>query len=441
LRVLAMGRIDQEVTMKVLVIGGGGREHALAWKLKQSPRVTEVIVAPGNAGTAREPGMRNADVAATDIDGLLALAQHEGIALTVVGPEAPLVAGVVDEFQAAGLRCFGPSGKAAQLEGSKAFAKEFLQRHHIPTARYAVFTELAPALAYVCEHGAPIVVKADGLAAGKGVVVAMSVAEAEVALHDMLGDGSLGLAGARVVIEEFLIGEEASYIVLCDGINALPLATSQDHKRRDDGDAGPNTGGMGAYSPASVVTPEVEQRVLREVIHPTLAGMAAAGMPFSGFLYAGLMISADGAPSVVEFNVRFGDPETQPILLRLQSDLLVLIEAALDGTLATMQALWDVRPALGVVIAAQGYPGTVKTGDTISGLDAELGHDVKIFHSGTRLHDGAALSCGGRVLTVCALGDDVAQARERAYAAINLIHLDGGFWRRDIAHRALAQRS
>ena len=425
--------------MKVLVIGGGGREHALAWKLKQSARVSEVIVAPGNAGTAREPGVRNADVAATDVDGLLALAQREGIALTVVGPEAPLVAGVVDKFQAAGLRCFGPSSQAAQLEGSKAFAKEFLQRHHIPTARYAVFTELELALAYVRKHGAPIVVKADGLAAGKGVVVAMTLAEAEVALHDMLGDGSLGPAGARVVIEEFLVGEEASYIVLCDGSHALPLATSQDHKRRDDGDAGPNTGGMGAYSPAPVVTPDVELRVLREVIHPTLAGMAADGMPFSGFLYAGLMISADGAPSVVEFNVRFGDPETQPILLRLQSDLLTLIEAALDGDLATTQALWDVRPALGVVIAAQGYPGTVKSGDTIRGLDAELGNDVKIFHSGTRLHGGAALSSGGRVLTVCALGDNIVQARERAYAAIDQVHLDGGFWRRDIGYRALAR--
>jgi phosphoribosylamine--glycine ligase len=425
--------------MKVLVIGGGGREHALAWKLKQSPRVHEVIVAPGNAGTARELDVRNADVAATDIDGLLTLAQREGIALTVVGPEAPLVAGIVDKFQAAGLRCFGPNAKAAQLEGSKAFAKQFLQQHHIPTARYAVFTELEPALAYVREHGAPIVVKADGLAAGKGVVVAMNVAEAEIALHDMLGDGSLGIAGARVVIEDFLVGEEASYIVLCDGVNALPLATSQDHKRRDDGDAGPNTGGMGAYSPAPVVTPEVEQRILREVITPTLAGMAAAGVPFTGFLYAGLMISTDGAPSVVEFNVRFGDPETQPILMRLQSDLLTLIEAALDGDLAQAQAQWDARPALGVVLAAQGYPGAIKTGDVIHGLDTDLGRDVKVFHSGTRSFGDDALSSGGRVLTVCALGADVAQARQHAYAAVDRIHFDGGFCRRDIAYRALAR--
>lgn len=425
--------------MKVLVIGGGGREHALAWRLKQSPRVREVIVAPGNAGTAREPGVRNVSVAATDIDGLLALAQNESIALTIVGPEAPLVAGIVDKFQAAGLRCFGPSSKAAQLEGSKAFAKEFLQQHHIPTARYAVFTELAPALAYVRGNSVPIVIKADGLAAGKGVVVAITLAEAEVALHDMLGNSSLGMAGARVVIEEYLHGEEASYTVLCDGTHALPLATSQDHKRRDDGDAGPNTGGMGAYSPAPVVTPAIEQRILREVIEPTLAGMAAAGMPFCGFLYAGLMIAADGTPSVVEFNVRFGDPEAQPILLRLQSDLLMLIEAALGGDLAHTHAQWDARPALGVVLAAQGYPGSFKMGDTIHELDADFGHNVKVFHSSTRLQAGEVFSCGGRVLTVCALGADIAQAHQQAYAAVDRIHFDGGFCRRDIAYRALAR--
>jgi phosphoribosylamine---glycine ligase len=424
--------------MKVLVIGSGGREHALAWKLKQSPRVSEVIVAPGNAGTAREKGVRNANVAVTDIEGLLKLAKEEKIALTVVGPEVPLVAGVVDKFRAAGLRCFGPRAIAAQLEGSKAFAKDFLLRHNIPTARYAVFTALNPALAYVREHGAPIVIKADGLAAGKGVVVALTQADAEQALHDMLGAHQFGDASARVVIEEFLDGEEASYIVMSDGQHALPMASSQDHKRRDEGDLGPNTGGMGAYSPAPVVTPEVEKRILKEVIEPTLRGMASEGAPFIGFLYAGLMIDKSGAPKVIEFNVRFGDPETQPIMLRLKSDLVDLIESALDGELHHTHVQWDARPSLGVVMAAGGYPGKVRSGDAISGLDSEFGPDVKVFHAGTQLDaQGQVITAGGRVLTVCALGKDIAVARENAYAAVAKIHYEGAFCRRDIAHRAL----
>ncbi len=424
--------------MKVLVIGNGGREHALAWKLKQSPRVDEVIVAPGNAGTARERGVRNADVAASDIDGLLTLALDEKIDLTVVGPEVPLVAGVVDRFREAGLRIFGPRASAAQLEGSKAFAKDFLLRHHIPTARYAVFNALGPALAYVREHGAPIVIKADGLAAGKGVVVALTLAEAEQALHDMLGAHAFGDASARVVIEEFLDGEEASYIVMSDGTDALPMASSQDHKRRDDNDLGPNTGGMGAYSPAPVVTPEIEQRILREVIAPTLRGMASEGAPFVGFLYAGLMIDKSGAPKVIEFNVRFGDPETQPIMLRLQSDLVDLIDAALDGRLEHAKVCWDARPAIGVVMAAGGYPGKVRSGDPIAGLDAPASADVKLFHAGTALDaEGRVVTAGGRVLTVCALGVDIAAARERAYAAIDTIHYNGAFCRHDIAYRAL----
>ncbi len=423
--------------MKVLVIGNGGREHALAWKLKQSPRVSEVVVAPGNAGTAAEPGVRNAPIAATDVDALLHFAQVENVALTVVGPEAPLVAGLVDRFTAAGLRCFGPSATAAQLEGSKAFAKDFLARHKIPTAHYAVFTDLALALAHVRAHGAPIVIKADGLAAGKGVVVATTLAEAERALADMLGANTLGAAGARVVIEEFLDGEEASYIVIADGKHALPMATSQDHKRVGEGDTGPNTGGMGAYSPAPVVTPAVEARVLREVIEPTLAGMAADGAPFTGFLYAGLMIDKTGAPKVIEFNVRFGDPETQPILLRLKSDLVDLIEAALDGRLDTQRTQWDTRPAIGVVLAAYGYPGTVRTGDAIAGLDTDFGTDVKMFHAGTKYENGKTVTAGGRVLTVCALGADFAAAQKYAYAAVQNITAEGLFHRRDIGWRAL----
>lgn len=426
--------------MKVLVIGSGGREHALAWKLKQSPRVSEVIVAPGNAGTAREPGIRNAHVDVTDADGLLTLALDEDIALTVIGPEAALAAGVSDRFRAAGMRCFGASRIAAQLESSKAFAKDFLARHNIPTARYAVFTDLAPALAHVREHGAPIVIKADGLAAGKGVVVALTLADAEQTLHDMLGARSFGDASARVVIEEFLAGEEASYIVMSDGRNVLPLATSQDHKRRDEGDLGPNTGGMGAYSPAPVVTPAVEQRILEEIVRPTIAGMAAEGAPFIGFLYAGLMIDAEGAPKVIEFNARLGDPETQPIMLRLESDLVDLVEDTLDGRLDRSHADWDPRPALGVVVAAAGYPGKVRSGDVIDGLDGADGVDAKVFHAGTALDaTGNVVTSGGRVLAVCALGDDIGAARERAYAVARGIRFEGAFLRRDIGHRALGR--
>ena len=424
--------------MKILVIGSGGREHALAWKLRQSPQVDEVIVAPGNAGTALEAGMRNADVAATDVDGLLTLAIDEDIGLTVVGPEAALAVGVVDRFRAAGLRCFGATRIAAQLESSKAFAKDFLARHNIPTARYATFTDLLPALAYVRAHGAPIVIKADGLAAGKGVIVALTQSDAEQALHDMLGAHAFGDASARVVIEEFLDGEEARYIVVSDGRAVRPLATSQDHKRRDEGDLGPNTGGMGAYSPAPVVDAAVERRILDEIVRPTIAGMVAEGAPFTGFLYAGVMIDANGAPKVIEFNARLGDPETQPILLRLKSDLVDLLDAALDGRVETAVVEWDARPALGVVIAAGGYPGKVRSGDPIAGLDAPDADDVKVFHAGTRLgDDGRVLTAGGRVLAVCALGDDLAEAGERAYARARAIRFDGAFFRRDIGHRAL----
>jgi phosphoribosylamine---glycine ligase len=426
--------------MKILVIGGGGREHALAWKLVQSNRVSEVIVAPGNAGTAREPHMRNAEVAADDIDALLRLAREESIALTVVGPEVPLVLGLVDKFRAAGLACFGPRRIAAQLEGSKAFAKAFLARHNIPTARHAVFTDLTPALAYVRKQGAPIVIKADGLAAGKGVVVALTLGDAEQALHDMLGAHSFGDASSSVVIEEFLEGEEASYIVISDGQHALPMATSQDHKRVGEADTGPNTGGMGAYSPAPVVSREVDRRIMDEVIHPTLAGMAAEGAPFIGFLYAGLMIDRNGAPRVIEFNVRLGDPETQPIMLRLQSDLVELIEAALSGRIRDMNVVWDPRPAIGVVVAAHGYPGKVRSGDPISGLDVDVGKDCKVFHSGTRLRDGQVVTAGGRVLTVCALGKDLAAAREHAYGALSEIRFEGAFHRRDIGYRALQRQ-
>ena len=426
--------------MKVLVIGSGGREHALAWKLAQSPRVDAVIVAPGNAGTAREPRMRNASISATNLDGLLKLAQDERVDFTVVGPEAPLVAGVVDRFRAAGLRVFGPTAAAAQLEGSKSFTKDFLARHQIPTAHYAVFTALDPALAYVRDHGAPIVIKADGLAAGKGVVVAMTLAEAEHTLRDMLDAHAFGGASARVVIEEFLGGEEASYIVMADGTHYLPMASSQDHKRVGEGDTGPNTGGMGAYSPAPVITPDVERRIRAEIIEPTLRGMAEEGAPFTGFLYAGLMIDKTGAPKVIEFNVRFGDPETQPIMQRLQSDFADLIEAALDGRLDRVEAEWDARPALGVVIAAQGYPGKPKTGNAISGLDTDFGAGVKVFQAGTKSDDdGNTMTAGGRVLCVCALGNDLLQARDRAYAAVVRIRFDGAFHRRDIGHRALTR--
>lgn len=425
--------------MKILVIGSGGREHALAWRLGLSPKVATVFIAPGNPGTAAEPKLCNVAIAANDIDGLLAFASDNAIDLTVVGPEGPLVAGIVDRFQNARLRCFGPTAAAAQLEGSKAFAKEFLARHDIPTAHYAVFDELAPALAHVRERGAPIVIKADGLAAGKGVVVAMDLAEAERALHTMLGDKRFGDASSRVVIEEFLTGEEASYIVICDGSNALPMATSQDHKRIGDGDSGPNTGGMGAYSPAPVVSAEVDRRIMDEVIRPTLAGMTADGTTFTGFLYAGLMIDASGAPKVIEFNVRFGDPETQPIMLRLRSDLVELIDAALDGRLDEASVEWDPRPALAVVLAAHGYPETPRTGDVIEGIETITNEAVKIFHAGTALRDGRLVSAGGRVLSVCALGNNIADARVHAYDAIGRIRLAGGYYRRDIAHRAIGR--
>ena len=425
--------------MKILVIGSGGREHALAWKLAQSPRVVEVIVAPGNAGTAREGKCRNAAVKATDIDGLLRLAQDEGIALTVVGPEQPLVAGVVDAFRAEGHRIFGPTAAAAQLEGSKAYAKDFLQRHGIPTAFYEVHTDIDAALAFVRAKGAPIVVKADGLAAGKGVIVAMTLAEAEAAVRDMLEGNAFGDAGARVVIEEFLDGEEASFISMVDGRTALPMATSQDHKRVGDGDTGPNTGGMGAYSPAPVVTPEVHARVMREVVNPTVQGMLADGIPFTGFLYAGLMIDAGGAPKVIEFNVRFGDPETQPVMLRLQSDLVDLVDAAIDGKLDRIDAHWDPRPSLGVVMASAPYPETPVTGDVIHGL-AGVPADAKVFHAGTALDEnGHAIATGGRVLCVAALGESVGDAQRNAYAGVDAIHWASEFHRHDIGWRAIAR--
>jgi phosphoribosylamine---glycine ligase len=430
--------------MKILVIGSGGREHALAWKLAQSPRVSEVLVAPGNAGTAREGRCRNVDVGATEIDRLVELVRREDVAITVVGPEAPLVAGVVDRFRSEGLRIFGPTAAAAQLEGSKAFAKDFLARHGIPTAFYAVFTEVEPALAYLREHtaksgGAPIVVKADGLAAGKGVIVAMTLAEAEAAVQDMLAGNAFGAAGARVVIEEFLEGEEASFISMVDGRTALPMATSQDHKRVGDGDTGPNTGGMGAYSPAPVVTPEVHERVMREVVNPTVQGMIADGVPFTGFLYAGLMIDAAGAPKVIEFNVRFGDPETQPVMMRLQSDLLDLVEAALDGNLHETSAQWDPRPSLGVVMAAERYPESPRLGDVVNSWDVPDVDDTKVFHAGTRLEGDHAVTSGGRVLCVCALGDTVAEAQRKAYAEVAGISWPGEFHRHDIGWRAIAR--
>ncbi|AAM35400.1 phosphoribosylamine--glycine ligase [Xanthomonas citri pv. citri] len=425
--------------MKILVIGSGGREHALAWKIAQSARVSEVLVAPGNAGTATEAKCRNVAIKVDDLDGLLALAQREAVALTVVGPEVPLVLGVVDRFHAAGLRIFGPTAKAAQLEGSKAFAKDFLARHGIPTAYYAVHTEVDAALAYVREKGTPIVVKADGLAAGKGVIVALTLAEAEDAVRDMLSGNAFGDAGARVVIEEFLDGEEASFISMVDGKHALPMATSQDHKRVGDGDTGPNTGGMGAYSPAPVVTPEVHARVMREVVEPTVQGMIADGVPFTGFLYAGLMIDAHGAPKVIEFNVRFGDPETQPVMLRLQSDLVDLLEAAIDGKLDGAHAQWDPRPSLGVVIAARPYPDTPVTGEVIAGLDA-VPASAKVFHAGTALNAaGEVVSAGGRVLCVAALGDSVQDAQRTAYAGLKPIHWSSAFQRSDIGWRAIAR--
>ena len=424
--------------MNILIIGGGGREHALAWKAAQSPRVDKVYVAPGNAGTAREVGLENVAIAADDVDGLLRFAQAHDIGLTIVGPEAPLVKGVVDAFQAAGLRCFGPSRAAAELEGSKAFTKDFLARHGIPTAAYGNFTDLDAAIAYIREQGALIVVKADGLAAGKGVILAQTEEEAIAACRDMLAGNAFGSAGHRVVIEEFLQGEEASFIVMADGEHILPLATSQDHKARNDGDTGPNTGGMGAYSPAPVVTEAMHRRIMDEVIRPTVRGMAADGIPYTGFLYAGIMISPAGVPKVLEFNVRFGDPETQPILMRLQSDLVELCEAALDRRLDQVTAEWDPRVALGVVLAAGGYPADYRQGDAISGLDADL-PDTKVFHAGTREADGQVVTSGGRVLCVCALGATVGEAQARAYERVRGIHWDGLYYRTDIGHRAIAR--
>ncbi|RXE47460.1 phosphoribosylamine--glycine ligase [Chromohalobacter israelensis] len=426
--------------MKVLIIGGGGREHALAWKAAQSPRVDTVFVAPGNAGTARESKLTNVAIDATDLAGLEAFARDNGVDLTIVGPEAPLVEGVVDRFRAAGLAIFGPTQAAAQLEGSKAFAKDFLARHAIPTAAYATFSDVEPALAYVREQGAPIVIKADGLAAGKGVIVAMSEAEAETAVRDILAGNAFGDAGARVVIEEFLEGEEASFIVMVDGEHVLPMATSQDHKRAGDGDTGPNTGGMGAYSPAPVVTREVEKRIMDEVILPTVRGMAEEGHPYTGFLYAGLMISPQGAPKVIEYNCRFGDPETQPILLRLKSDLVGLCLAATRGQLASQQCDWDTRAAVGVVMAAGGYPGDYRKGDVIEGLDGAEAVGCKVFHAGTALRDdGRVVTSGGRVLCVTALGARVTVAREHAYEGVAAIHWQDALYRRDIAHRAVAR--
>ncbi|MFQ6023938.1 MAG: phosphoribosylamine--glycine ligase [Acidiferrobacterales bacterium] len=427
--------------MKVLIVGGGGREHALAWKAAQSPRVQKVYVAPGNAGTAREENTENVDVKVDDIDGLLHFAQAQAIDLTIIGPEAPLVAGTVDAFQASGRACFGPTKAAAMLEGSKAFTKDFLARHGIPTAAYASFTDVEDASAYIREHGVPIVVKADGLAAGKGVIIAQTVEEAIAAVRGMLAGEAFGDAGRRVVIEEHLSGEEASFIVMVDGEHILPMATSQDHKARDDGDQGPNTGGMGAYSPAPVVTREVQTRIMTEVIGPTVRGMAREGYAYTGFLYAGLMIAGDGTPNVLEYNCRFGDPEAQPILLRLQSDLIELIEAALARRLDGVETRWDPRIALGVVMAAGGYPGSYHRGDVISGLPSAPEADYKVFHAGTADRDRQIVTNGGRVLCVTALGDSVRAAQVRAYELVHQISWKDVYYRRDIGYRAIAREN
>jgi phosphoribosylamine---glycine ligase len=425
--------------MNILIIGGGGREHALAWKAAQSPQADTVFVAPGNAGTAHESGVRNVAIDADDVDALIEFARKNAIGLTIVGPEVPLVAGVVDRFRTAGLRCFGPTRAAAQLEGSKTFSKDFLARHGIPTARYAAFTRVPEAIDYIRAHRAPVVVKADGLAAGKGVIIATTEAQAIAAVEDMLSGNAFGAAGHRVVIEEFLEGEEASFIVMVDGTHTLPLATSQDHKARDDGDTGPNTGGMGAYSPAPVITPEIHRRVMNEVIRPTVHGMAAEGHPFTGFLYAGLMIDAEGTPRVLEFNVRFGDPETQPVMLRLKSDLVELCLAALDGRLDDVDAEWDERASIGVVLAAGGYPGDYRKGDLIEGIHAADDRHCKVFHAGTQVKDGHVVTAGGRVLCVCALGETVAEAQQQAYRCIERIKWSDMYYRRDIGYRAIAR--
>jgi phosphoribosylamine--glycine ligase len=424
--------------MKVLIIGSGGREHALAWKCAAAARVTEVIVAPGNAGTATEPKVRNANVPAEDTAALIALALAEKVDLTIVGPEGPLVAGIVDEFAARGLKCFGPTKAPSQLEGSKAFTKEFLRRHGIPTARSRTFTRETFDRAYVERQRPPIVVKASGLAAGKGVVIAESTAEALTTIEAMFS-GRFGAAGEEVVIEEFLSGEEASFIVMADGTHIIPFATSQDHKRRDDGDRGPNTGGMGAYSPAPVVSPSVHARIMREVIEPTIRGLAADGMPYTGFLYAGIMVAADGTPNVIEYNCRFGDPEAQPVLMRLKSDLTVLCEAAVDGRLHEVTADWDSRAALGVVLAAEGYPDTVRKGDVIEGLERSARLPGKVFQAGTRLEVGKVLTNGGRVLCAVGLGETVAAAQREAYALVEPIRWTGMQYRHDIGYRAVAR--
>ncbi len=427
--------------MNILIIGSGGREHALAWKAAQSQAVETVFVAPGNAGTAQELKLKNIDIDPGDFAALADFCESNDVSLTIVGPEAPLVDGIVDFFNTRQLRCFGPSAAAAQLEGSKAFSKDFLARHNIPTAAYGNFTELETALAYLREHGAPIVVKADGLAAGKGVVVAETLEQAEQAVTDMLSGNAFGDAGCRVVIEEFLEGEEASFIVIADGQHVLPMATSQDHKRIGEGDTGPNTGGMGAYSPAPVVTDAVHARVMAEVIQPTIEGMAADGMPYTGFLYAGLMIDPKGEPKVIEFNCRFGDPETQPIMMRLQSDLGALCEAALDGALDSATAQWDPRPAMGVVLAAGGYPASYDKGFKISGLDVEKNASVHIFHAGTTLQDDCVVTSGGRVLCVTALGDTISSAKDAAYEEVSNIAWEGMTFRRDIGWRAIAREN
>ncbi|ERF79240.1 phosphoribosylamine--glycine ligase [Gallibacterium anatis] len=423
--------------MKVLIIGNGGREHALTWKVAQSPLVDKVYVAPGNAGTAQEAKAENVNISATDIPALVNFAKENAVDLTIVGPEAPLVLGVVDAFRAEGLKIFGPTKAAAQLEGSKAFTKDFLARHHIPTAEYRNFTEIEPALAYVREKGAPIVIKADGLAAGKGVIVAMTLAEAENAVKDMLAGNAFGEAGHRVVIEEFLDGEEASFIVMVDGKNVEPMATSQDHKRVGEGDTGLNTGGMGAYSPAPVVTQEIHQRIMQEVIYPTVNGMAAENNVYTGFLYAGLMIMPNGQPKVIEFNCRFGDPETQPIMMRLQSDLVELCLAACDGNLDQKQSQWCEQVALGIVLAAEGYPDTPRKGDVIHGLDTATTADEKVFYAGVAQQGNDIVTNGGRVLCVTALGDSVLAAQQKAAQLAERIHWNGRFYRRDIGWRAI----
>ena len=426
--------------MKVLIIGGGGREHALAWKTAQAADVTEVFVAPGNAGTALEPNLTNVNIAVDDLPGLVNFAKENNIELAIVGPEVPLVLGVVDAFSEAGLKCFGPTAGAAQLEGSKAFSKDFLAKHNIPTAAYDVFTEIEPAHAYLDKVGVPIVIKADGLAAGKGVILADTMTEAKEAVSDMLAGNKFGDAGSRVVIEEFLVGEEASFIVMADGKNVLPMATSQDHKARNNGDTGPNTGGMGAYTPAPVVTREIHNRIMDEVIYPTINGMAEDGLPYTGFLYAGVMIDASGAPKVLEFNCRFGDPETQPIMMRLQSDLHALCLAAIDGKLDTVTAKWDSRAALGVVMAAGGYPDEYRKNDVISGLEQANASDLKVFHAGTAINDNNEVTTsGGRVLCVTALGENVTSAQKRAYEGVAMIHWDEVYYRTDIGHRAVSR--